>query len=419
MVKYIVFSDPITKQREYSRQSGPIYGEPSAPVRWEDTVAPWLVQECEFTRGENEPCAFHHQIRDLVTLLYVDDCLEDGEEQDIQWASDKLEEGYECKDTEWLIPFKKLDYLGMEISQDHDYTYLSMQSYILSALETVGVKVTAKVSTPIDRPIDPDSGPLDAAGRKRFMTGTGCLGWIANTARPDIAYAHSRISQHMANPNVSAMDAVIRCFKYLGSTADLALRAPLYPPDIDLDTTTRNTDDDKGWQFYCDSDFAGNTEIQNKRRAQNGWIAVENEAPVSWSSKASSVAFASPVIGEGHADCSSGAAEIYSAGNATRELLHLSYVADEVGIDFPRPSRLQMDNSTAEAFANNSTVRSKLKHIDVRQEWVKTLRDKNLIKPVHVNTKVNIADILTKILTALDFIRLRDMIMHKLPDTID
>ena len=34
-------------------------------------------------------------------------------------------------------------------------------------------------------------------------------------------------------------------------------------------------------------------------------------------------------------------------------------------------------------------------------------------------TKVNIADILTKILTTFDFIRLRDMIMHKLPDTIE
>ena len=41
------------------------------------------------------------------------------------------------------------------------------------------------------------------------------------------------------------------------------------------------------------------------------------EAAFDWSSKASSVCFATPLIGEAHADVSSGAVEIYGAGNAT------------------------------------------------------------------------------------------------------
>lgn len=145
---------------------------------------------------------------------------------------------------------------------------------------------------------------------------------------------------------------------------------------------------------------------------------MEEGAPVSWYSRMTSVAFAHPDIKEAHPDCSSGAAEVYGAANATHELLELSYAADECNIGFPKPAILQMDNSAAEAFTNNSVVKSKLKHIDCRQGWVRTLRDKNIIVPKHVPTADNLAGLFTKILPASVFIRLRDQMMRELPETI-
>ena len=140
---------------------------------------------------------------------------------------------------------------------------------------------------------------------------------------------------------------------------------------------------------------------------------MENEAPVDWASKVSSMAFAHPLIGEAHADISSGAAEVYAAANATFEILHLSYITDEMGLGFQLPIQLQMDNSTAEVFTNDTAYKSKLKHIDVRQEWVKTLRDKSILCPVHVDTNDNLADLFTKILPKVDFQRLRDSMMKQ------
>ena len=58
-----------------------------------------------------------------------------------------------------------------------------------------------------------------------------------------------------------------------------------------------------------------------------------------------------------------------------------------------------------------SCRKSKLKHIDCKQEWVKTLRNKDIFVPVHVDTEVNIADFFTKILSAPRFKTLRDMFM--------
>ena len=163
--------------------------------------------------------------------------------------------------------------------------------------------------------------------------------------------------------------------------------------------------------YFSDSDFAGNSETQNARRSQNGYVALLNGAPVLWASKVSSVAFAHPKIGEAHADVSSAAAEIYAAANATYEFLHISYIAEEAGIDILLPIILQVDNAACEAFINHTAFRTKLKHIDCRQEWVRMIRDKSILKPVHVESALNLADLFTKILDRATFERLRDRMM--------
>ena len=56
-----------------------------------------------------------------------------------------------------------------------------------------------------------------------------------------------------------------------------------------------------------------------------------------------------------------------------------------------------------------------MKHIDCRQWWVKMLRDKSLVIPVHVESALNVADLFTKILDRGTFERLRDMIMYVRP----
>jgi hypothetical protein len=136
-----------------------------------------------------------------------------------------------------------------------------------------------------------------------------------------------------------------------------------------------------------------------------------NGAPVLWGSKVSSVAFASPDIGEAHADMSSTAAEIYAAANATVEFLHLSYIADEMNIPFPKPFKLHIDNAAAIVFAEHTAFKSKLKHIDTRQEWVKKLRDRGIVTPVKVPTSDNLADLFTKILSVAMFCSMRDRMM--------
>ena len=48
------------------------------------------------------------------------------------------------------------------------------------------------------------------------------------------------------------------------------------------------------------------------------------------------------------------------------------------------------------------------------QEWVKMIRDKQLLRMIKVDTKVNVADLGTKILDKSTFQKLRGMLMYDL-----
>jgi hypothetical protein len=120
-------------------------------------------------------------------------------------------------------------------------------------------------------------------------------------------------------------------------------------------------------------------------------------------SKATSVAMAHPKMIKGHADVSSGACEIYGAAQATFNILLLSYCADDMGFEFNMPANLEMNNSAAEVFANDTAMNTKLRHTDQSQHWVQALRNAGLIKARHVDTELNLADIFTKALQGRAF----------------
>ena len=69
-----------------------------------------------------------------------------------------------------------------------------------------------------------------------------------------------------------------------------------------------------------------------------------------------------------------------------------------------------MDNTTAECFTNTA-FKSRLKHIDTRQHWVKVLRDKNILIPQHIDAKDNLADFFPKILSKETFQKLFHQLM--------
>ena len=72
-------------------------------------------------------------------------------------------------------------------------------------------------------------------------------------------------------------------------------------------------------------------------------------------------------------------------------------MSDELGIDFPTPIAIGVDNAAAVVYANSTVKRSKLRHINARQEWVQAMRNSATCKLWKAHTLENESNLLTKI----------------------
>ena len=61
------------------------------------------------------------------------------------------------------------------------------------------------------------------------------------------------------------------------------------------------------------------------------------------------------------------------------------------------PILVKVDNKQAESFTNSTCANSRLRGtIDLREAWVKELKDRGGVEVEYVSTRVNVADLLTK-----------------------
>ena len=181
----------------------------------------------------------------------------------------------------------------------------------------------------------------------------------------------------MSAPRQGVLAAVIHAVKHCASTLTACLFQPFGC--------------DGEWRLTTDSDHAGNAEPQNKRHSQLAHMAMRGKALVDWGSKVTAVQTVAwpegddcwataelPAEGPGptchplardlHADVSSAAVEIYagSAGLSQGLWLLVSYISGELGVSFPTPVCIGVDNTAAVACTNGTVKRSKIRHIDAR-----------------------------------------------------
>ena len=74
-----------------------------------------------------------------------------------------------------------------------------------------------------------------------------------------------------------------------------------------------------------------------------------------------------------------------------------------------------MDNTGAERVAKDHVLHNVAKHMARRDLKVRELVDAGIVKPTHINTKENLADIYTKPLERRTFQALRNKLMNIAP----
>ena len=110
-----------------------------------------------------------------------------------------------------------------------------------------------------------------------YRSAVGKLNYLAQTTRPDIMYATHQVAKYSSDPRHSHGEAILYLVRYLKKTRDLGIRFKPNPG--------------KGFECYCDADFAGNWNKQfaavdpSTSKSRSGWIVFYAGCPVCWASK--------------------------------------------------------------------------------------------------------------------------------------
>ena len=358
--------------------TGPLYGSDDAPMRFFNTVAPWLI-EMGFTQSKNDPCMFTNENTGVQVGLHVDDGLVRGTQMAVESFYADLAVRFNFKPPKFLSPTTQLEFCGFVISESQDEKGCLVRTMDctkevekLIALAGVSIPHIRKVKCPMPdgSEIASDSTPLGSLESTFYRSTVGQIQYFAHIVRYDVAHAISRLGQYSQNPTEGAYKALTRVLGYLASTANFQLKGYVDggPDSIEI---------------YCDSDHGGDKHLTT--RSQSGVIITLNGVPVHWRSARQ------PVTA-----LSSAEAEIYALAEAVKCGRLFNWRCEEMGMEVQWPLTILVDNTQAITFQKGTCVNSKLRGtFDMRREFVGELRNSQEIDTKHISREKNLADLLT------------------------
>ncbi|XP_052481122.1 secreted RxLR effector protein 161-like [Gossypium raimondii] len=224
-----------------------------------------------------------------------------------------------------------------------------------------------------------EGSPLEDDHQYRSIV--GALQYIVIT-KPDIAYSVNKVCQFMHKPLTGHLKAVKRILRYLQGTLNYGLQF------------TRAS------KFLLEgySDASWGSDIDD-RRSTSGYCIFLGGNPVSWSSKKQHVV-----------SRSTAEAEYRSVAHVTAEMTWIQSLLTELFVPSLPKALVWCDSSGAIAVAGNPVMHSKFKHVELD---IFSLREKvaaGVVQVGHVPGTHQLADILTKPLSASGFNRFRDLL---------
>ena len=207
--------------------------------------------------------------------------------------------------------------------------------------------------------------------QKLFRSGVGMLLYLVKHSRPDIANPVRELSKVLDGPDQEAFKEMLRVIKYVLDTQNWGLK---FQPTFDQET----------WDLvcFCDSDYAGDPD---SRKSVSGYILYVRGVPICWRSKAQKTI-----------TLSSAEAEWIALSEATKEIIFVLQLFEEMKIKIELPIVVNVDNMGAIFMSKNINTSSRSKHIDVRTKYVNEYVEDGKLKIIYVNTEDNDSDLYTK-----------------------
>ena len=352
-----------------------LYGLKQAPRAWYECLRDFLIANA-FKVGKADPTLFTKTCDgDLfVCQIYVDDIIFGSTNQkSCEEFSRVMTQKFE------MSMMGELNYfLGFQVKQLKDGTFISQTKYTQDLLKRFGMKDAKPAKTPMgtDGHTDLNKGGK-SVDQKAYRSMIGSLLYLC-ASRPDIMLSVCMCARFQSDPKECHLVAVKRILRYLVATPCFGL---WYPKGSTFDLVG-----------YSDSDYAG---CKVDRKSTSGTCQFLGRSLVSWNSKKqTSVAL------------STAEAEYVAAGQCCAQLLWMRQTLRDFGYNLSKVPLL-CDNESAIRMAENPVEHSRTKHIDIRHHFLRDHQQKGDIEVFHVSTENQLADIFTKPLDEKTFCRLR------------
>ena len=303
-----------------------------------------------------------------IILVYVDDMAIFGSSEHIQATKDFIGSRYKYTDIGEIENF-----LGLHITRDRARKTIAIDQsqYIQRVLKRFEMTTARPTYTPLPSNMvlipNPEKG-ADTSLTSRYQQLVGSLMYAMLGTRPDICYAVNKLSQFGSNPTHEHLLAAQHVLQYLSSTRHHRL--------------VYGVNDSTELIGYSDSDWAGD---RSDRRSTTGYAFILSGSSIAWTTQKQRTVALSTTEAEYMALC-----ECSKHTQWTISLLQ------QLSFEIDLPVDIYCDLDGVISIASKNVDHKRTKHIDVKYHYIRERINEGTIRVNGVDSKDNLADVLTK-----------------------
>jgi hypothetical protein len=365
-----------------------IYGHPKGSRLWAECLNAKL-KELGYTQLATDQCVYAKWVNwDLSNLkadshfvfilVHSDDLIIISNIQRIM----KQEKEILLRAFEGIDQGNLSSFCGVEVEISDKGISLSMQYYWDKIMKRFGISTDAKDDKPIKTKIKRKDCPakINEERKKTYLQIIGSIIFGYTHCRLDLAFAVGMFTRVMHNPSEGHLKQLFGFLKYINATKTWGLN---YFRDH-----TMQYGMDFIFLIFCDSSHADD---EDSNRSTGGWNLFLGKGQGCVSAKSGQT----PDVA-----LSSTEAETIWACSASTQGAFVKQFLEELKI-FGKVSFDIMEDSQPAINAQKKNVsQSKFRHIKIKYHYIRQLISEGWCKLVKINTKEQIADVTTKILSA-------------------
>jgi hypothetical protein len=316
----------------------------------------------KYLRSKADPCLYFKWIKGKlqVWITWVDDCLILGQRQWVLVSKEQMKKLFDCDDIGEMQ-----EYVGCKVERNWQEGWIRLTQPVM--LQTFidefdldehgkNPRTPAEPGSVLKPPLQKTT--LDNEHQKLFRSGTGKLLHMMRWTRPEILNSVRELSRAMLGATMSHLQAMQRVMKYCVSTSKRGLL--LKPTGV--------------WDGGAEFEFTINGKSDSEyakdetRKSVNGWAVWLNDAPISFRSKMM------PIVALSVTE-----AELFAAVLCAQDMLFAMRILNSMGLKVKLPMKLEIDNKGAKDFTHNHSVGGRTRHVEVKQYFLRELKEAGLV----------------------------------------